>query len=384
MRRLITNPKINPALKTLLDHVRPGFANIHARNLSFSSGDRPLSYCQIMSIADGDLENMTSQLSGRIKTNPTFGASRIDLSNKKTAYSLWSYDVEIKKEDAFGHVIIGSRDPVTIRYGKKGITPSRDKNLNELLEYKLVIPDNSLGVLDIENHVPFRIETTNPEQAIAIATSKITRVAEYSREQIEKMYSLDLIATLPEDFARMVHLEIQRRIFTDKANEKFHEEVTSVITKPTEYNSSSGTLMNFERRITESNNSTDSHYHPGDRVLYVCTIGKEAGVTLNFCGICEDPDKRKDCEVRIDFPTQSMNLLRFPAYTHHKFNGDFVCTSIHPMDGKNILEAVESGKLPKGFLESATVFSPTTQSQNEWNSPISAKRITEPKGFSRS
>jgi hypothetical protein len=88
MRRLITNPKINPALKTLLDHVRPGFANIHARNLSFSSGDRPLSYCQIMSIADGDLENMTSQLSGRIKTNPTFGASRIDLSNKKTAYRI--------------------------------------------------------------------------------------------------------------------------------------------------------------------------------------------------------------------------------------------------------------------------------------------------------
>ncbi len=42
MRRLIANPKINPALKTLLNHVRPGFANIHARNLSSSSGDRPL------------------------------------------------------------------------------------------------------------------------------------------------------------------------------------------------------------------------------------------------------------------------------------------------------------------------------------------------------
>jgi hypothetical protein len=140
--------------------------------------------------------------------------------------------------------------------------------------------------------------------------------------------------------------------------------VTSIVDKPTHFNKSSGTLMNFEksfqRKSVSNTNTTGSHYHPGDRRLHILTTNKKAGATLNFCGINEDPTKRKDCEVRLVFPKNSLSVLKFPGFTHHKFHGEFVCMSVHPMVGHNIIDAVQSGTLLKGFLESATVFSPTT------------------------
>ena len=61
-------------------------------------------------------------------------------------------------------------------------------------------------------------------------------------------------------------------------------------------------------------------------------------------------------------------VLNFPPYTHHKFDGEFVCVSVHPREGINLIEALESGLLPKGFLESATVFSKTLDDKKEqWN-----------------
>jgi hypothetical protein len=176
--------------------------------------------------------------------------------------------------------------------------------------------------------------------------------------------------TIPEDVARVLHIKLQERIFTDNRKERFYEEVTSIVDKPTEHNKSSGTLMNFERVEFGVDKTTDSHYHPGDRRLHILTINKTAGVTLNFCGINENPDERKDCEVHLDFPKNSVMVLKFPAYTHHKFHGEFVCTSVHPRDGRNIIDALQSGTLSKGFLESATVFSSKEDSQEKMKNLI--------------
>jgi hypothetical protein len=60
-----------------------------------------------------------------------------------------------------------------------------------------------------------------------------------------------------------------------------------------------------------------------------------------------------------------LSVLNFPPHTHHKFEGEFVCISVHPREGENLIEALQSGLLPKGFLESATVFSKTPNDKKE-------------------
>jgi hypothetical protein len=92
----------------------------------------------------------------------------------------------------------------------------------------------------------------------------------------------------------------------------------------------------------------------------------KSGVTLNFCGVNENPDDRKDSKVDIEFPKNSMMVLNFPLFTHHKFHGDFVCMSVHPKEGNKLIEATRSGTLPRGFLESATVFSQTSEDTEKW------------------
>ena len=350
----------NPILNSLLNRVTPGFSSIYARNFSSSTGDDLVKYTHMMNMDSGDVEKVAQTLQSKIKTLSTSGASSIDLRNAK-AMKAASYDVEVSEGDDFGQILLGSADGISVRYGKAGITPSKDVSVDDLLNQELLIPRNSFGVLSIKNHVPFSIKPKNLDQTFAIAASALIKVDEYDRAKIEKMGSLEKVLSLPEDIARMVHIKLQERIFSDRNNEKFHEEVTSIVDKPTEYNRSSGTLMNFERRRFGADNTTDSHYHPGDRRLHIFTLGKEAGVTLNFCGISENPHERKDCEVRLDFPESSMVVLKFPAYTHHKFHGDFACISVHPIEGQNILEAVQSGTLKKGFLETATVFSPSKE-----------------------
>lgn len=354
---------INPELTHLLNAIKPGFATIYTRNFSSSRGDDLVKYTKMISIDDNDVGVISKTLEDNIKTKSSFGATRIDLTKSQVLRTA-SYDVELKPEDRFGRILIGSKDDITVQYSDIGVTPSEEKNLGSLLKHKITIPGNSFGVLSIANNALFSIGATNPGQAFAVATSKLTKVSEYDRAEIEKMVSLSSITALPEDVARMIHIKIQERIFGDKYNEKFYKEVTSIVDKPTEHNKSSGTLMNFERRRFGVDNTTGSHYHPGERRLHIFTIGKDAGVTLNLCGINENPKERKDTEVHLDFPENSMSVLKFPAYAHHKFHGDFVCISVHPVEGQNILDAVQSGTLDKGFLESATVFSQTENGEH--------------------
>jgi hypothetical protein len=156
-------------------------------------------------------------------------------------------------------------------------------------------------------------------------------------------------------------------IHEHRQKQKFHQETTFVAYAPTKYLKNSGTPMDFEGLLS---GTTPTHYHPGERSLYIFTTNKDAGVILNFCGIKESPGKRKDCEVKLAFKKNSLNVLNFPPFTHHKFYGEFVCISIHPREGENIIQALASGTIPVGFLEFATILSEENKEENkkeEWS-----------------
>lgn len=377
MRSSITNiasklikPRVgynNPVLKDLLNTVSPGFSNIYSRHLSTSNRNDLIDYTHMTEISGDDLEKTASCLAKKIKINPRLPITRINLQDSQVMQTSL-HDVELTESDRFGQILLASQEDILVHYGDTGISPSENVTPRDLLKYKFIVPKNSFGVLDIKNHTPFLIETKDATQSFALGASKLLNVVKYDLEEIKSRGSMTSIE-LPESVSRMIHIKLQERIFSDRTNERFYQEMTAIADKPTESNTNSGTLMNFERLKFGIDNSTDLHYHPGDRRLHIFTIAKEAGVTLNFCGIAENPDKRKDCELRLDFPVNSMVVLKFPAYTHHKFHGDFACMSVHTMEGKNILNAVKMGTLPKGFLESATVFSPK-DNQDNWKMSI--------------
>ncbi len=99
--------------------------------------------------------------------------------------------------------------------------------------------------------------------------------------------------------------------------------------------------------------------------MVIFTTDKPSSATLNFCGISENPDEREDSKVHLKFEENSIMVLNFPHYTHHKFCGEFVCVSIHPNEGLNLIEALQSGNLSAGFLKTATIFSKTNQQNGD-------------------
>ena len=225
------------------------------------------------------------------------------------------------------------------------------------------------------------LKTLFPKYAIAFSDHSpgwdmdIAAVA-LGADMIEKTITLDRTIkscehsfSLEPDDAKRLTLELQTKIYRDYKKENFYEEVTSRVYPPTTFNPSSGTLMSFEAVDinAQKGEATAMHYHPGQRSLHIITTNKAAGVTLNFCGIAENPDEREDSKVHLDFPNNSMIVLNFPPYAHHKFHGEFVCLSVHPREGKNLIEKLRSGDLEGGFLESATVFSKNNQDKDQWN-----------------
>jgi len=288
-------------------------------------------------------------------------------------------DTERDFPDEFGTVTCASTKKYKVKYGKYGIMPSETKTPVDLLTQELLIDGGNVGIVTIRKHVPFRIETEDPDQTFVMhIRGEVSEVFEH-KDNIER-YSLNTLAKLesPEQ-AKQLSLSLQKKIFHDKGNEYFYEEVTSKVYKPTIHNRSSGTLMHF----AQANKATASHYHPGERSLIIVTTDKPAGVTLNFCGIAENPDKRTDCKKYIKFPKNSLIVLNFPPYTHHKFHGEFDCMSVHPREGINLIEAVQSGTLSKGFLESATVFSKTENDHNSWKMSLPEARKNNSNNHSR-
>ena len=345
--------------KDFLNKIGPGFYNIYAKNFSVINklNSSPIQYTEIKKISDEDSESFISGLSKKLPF------SRLDLE-KPEIMCVKTADIELKPEDKFGQILFISKNCSEIKYGKKGIVASESVKPYDLLNQNLTIPPQSFGVLDIEKHVPFLIDVKNSKDAFALPICTLDKV--YEHEENIKRYSLDVAYQLKPEDAKRFNLAIQDKIFHDGKNEYFYEEVTSKIYKPTKYNPSSGTLMNFENEELGVDKTTVMHYHPGERSLHIITTNKMSGVTLNFCGISENPDEKKDTEVHLEFPKNSMVVLNFPPYTHHKFHGEFVCMSVHPREGNNLIKAVESGTLTKGFLESATVFSKTKETEEKW------------------
>lgn len=299
-------------------------------------------------------EDFARSMSGR------FGAmspGRLDLANKAKVQHVQIEDITPHPGDEYGQIlVISGPGSLSVRYGDHGVAPSATVAPLDLLKHEVKAPQNSVVVFDIRNHVPFLIDSDNP-RSFALATCQLNRVPDHG-ESIGR-YSMNTMCELKPEQAKQLSLALQNKIFHDRKNEYFYEEVTSKVYPPTEYNKSSGTLMNFSNLDPKQEGTTATHYHPGERSLIVVTTGKKAGATLNFCGIAENPDERKDCEQRVEFPPNSIIVLNFPPYTHHKFHGDFDCMSVHPREGANLIRAVQSGTLTRGFLESATVFSRT-------------------------
>ena len=337
---------VAPSVSQVLSGIRPSLGAIY-RNHSSRAIQGNVSY---------DIIENSGESIRRLKELAEKSAmKRLDLKPPQAIKTV-NYDLEISAADRFGKLIIGSESDVVIRYGDCGITPSSSVALKDLLKYELRIPSGNLGVLTTRHHTPFLIDASATD-CVAIPTSFIEVVPEYNQKEISSRVSMVKTLELEEDLAKTLSIEVQRRIFNDRSREKFYEEVTSVDDFPTKQNTSSGTLMNFEYITIDESNSTALHYHPGERRLHILTTNKSAGVVLNFCGINEDPLQRMDCEAILRFPLNSFLTLKFPAFTHHKFFGEFVCNSVHPKEGENMIDLIESGKLPKGFLESATIFS---------------------------
>lgn len=343
----------------------PAFPHIHKRNLSQSLERLPnlsISYSILkQDMSEQEMEDMLKLPKAMIAKN-----SLLDIEAKKV-FEVRTEDIEKSESDKFGSIIIITDSEAKVKYGDCGVKPSETKTPLELLKNSLAIPARSLGVLNIKKHTPFLIETEN-KKSVILNTAELQEVLNH-KENI-KQGSLTTVCKLESEDAKKLTLDIQRKIYRDNNKEYFYEEVTSVVYKPTLSNPSSGTLMNFEANDPKENKTTAMHYHPGQRSLHIITANKAAGVTLNFCGVNENPDERKDSEVYIEFPKNCMVVLNFPSYTHHKFHGEFVCMSVHPKEGHNLIEALQSGKLEGGFLESATVFSNADQNQEQWKISI--------------
>ncbi len=347
-------------LKQNLNRLTPGLHFIYKRHFANKLSANPLSpiyYTPLQSKISTEDMGRISQIINRNKST---------ILNLKEAKVLQvaTEDIEISDDDKFGSIILASEGGFRVRYGDYGIMPSSLIKPLDLLNKDLEIKEQ-FGVLNIRKHIPFLIEAKNPDQCLALNMAELSEVYDY--EINKSRFSLNVVCELKPEQAKQMSLALQNKIFYDKSNEYFYEEVTSKVYKPTIYNKSSGTLMNFANNDPMQDNKTASHYHPGERSLIIITTNKPSGVTLNFCGVAENPEHRKDCEQYVEFPKNSMLALNFPPYTHHKFHGEFDCLSIHPREGANLIEAVQSGTLPKGFLESATVFSKTDKDSEKWD-----------------
>ncbi|MCE3255025.1 MAG: hypothetical protein K0R25_519 [Rickettsiaceae bacterium] len=357
---------VNPALSRALNSFRPGSANIYTRSLSEELSEETFFHYHSLegTFSESDIKRFNF-LKGQ-DSHP------LKLSESEV-FQVSKPDIKLSSGRRFGSIMIASSGaPVVAKFAPCGVKPSNNVSPQDLLKDSVtLIGDKGAGTLIVEEHRPFSLYTPAKEdvkKVFAFSFSPLERVYEH-KENINR-YSINTICSLTPSQAKKLSRSLQIRISTDPNSEHFFEERTAVVYKPTIHNKSSGTLMNFSSGTTQEE-TTNMHYHPGERSLIIVTTDKPAGVTLNFCGIAEDPDRRKDCEANIEFIKNSIVVLNFPPYTHHKFHGRFNCLSVHPREGENFIQAIKSGILSQGFLESATVFSKrseafTNEGTGEW------------------
>ncbi len=313
-------------------------------------------------------KSFISEVVGRIRNIP----HEIDMTEGVVS-RFCRNDVVSSEQDKYSQIIISSTQNVEVRYGEEGLSPSNEVKPKDLLKHKILLPARFYGILDIKNHVPFQIIPSDITNTIVMPLSEVEKV--YPHEENIRRFSLNVILEMNHDDAVRMNLGLRMKIYNDQKKEHFFEEITSRVYPPTDSNKSSGTLMDFSAEDVDLDKSTAMHFHPGERSLHIITTNKRSGVTLNFCGVSENPDLRKDTSQFIEFPRNSYLVLNFPAYTHHKFHGDFVCLSVHPREGKNLINAVRSDKISGGFLEFATVFSSQDARNEGWSNKNSQDSI---------
>jgi len=388
MRHFIKNTtKASLTLRqqVLLNGIKPGLASIAQKRL-FSSDDnlhkhseeRFVRYTTISEDASV-FERIKSATDGaHVKDGKKF--TKASLQQQKVMIGKPG-DVELRENDAYSKILVVSKSkatlPLTIRYGGRGVAPSPTKTPEQLLERSFTLPKGEVGIVGIRNHVPFSFDSASEDEAEILPLDDLRVVKEYDREEIEQRSSMTKVLELPNYIARTINAEMVKKVCSDTKHEDFYEETTLPLIKPDATNQSSETAMIFDYEEGIGKHATKSHYHPGDRVLYVFTTNVPSGVTLNHCGINEDPNKCPHTAVHYDFPPNSLIILRFEESNHPRFKGKFTCISGHPKDGKNIIENI--GKGNAGFLASATVFSQENGNVDIWDADLPTTIHTEQK-----
>jgi hypothetical protein len=260
---------------------------------------------------------------------------------------------DIAKRKLYGQVFAFNYNlSAKLLYGDEGVcTSSKNPTPNCLMKYEKLIPSNAFVLLEIPSNTPFKLDSFT-HGSIITNPAEIYKILPYA-EKIKQYYQAKVMMTLDPDVAKDIYNKLVDTITTDLEKEEFFEETTLPYIYPSEYIKSSQTLMAFRENKKKT---TDIHYHPGERELIIITTDQGASCELNFCGIKESPADHSESQVTINLQPNSISVLKFTPYTHHKFYGEFVCTSVHPREGPNFIKAVESNNLGN-FLESATTFS---------------------------
>lgn len=348
---------MRPNLSKTLFRLNPTFPHQCQRHIHSLPQGVPISYKPLKkNLSQEELIETSSAFKDAANLNKNGLGRNIDFANHGV-FKVATPDIQLSPRDKFGSMLVLSNKGSVVKYGKYGIAPSSIIKPQELLTNILDIPPNSFGFLTLEQQVPFSLDHNDPTNSFACSYAHVEKVCEHD-ENISR-YSLTKVSDLPAETSIILSLRLQQAIFENKKNEYFYEEVTSRVYSPTRHNRSSGTLMNF--KPVAGKTTTQSHYHPGPRSLHIYTTDEEAGAILNFCGIAENPENRKDCEVQLEFPKNSLVILNFASFVHHRFKGRFAALSVHPEEEKNLIQATQSGTLPRGFLETATVFSGAEQ-----------------------
>jgi hypothetical protein len=238
-----------------------------------------------------------------------------------------------------------------IKYGKEGFdTSNKIPHPEDLIEYEKEIPQDSLSLIKVANNTAFKIDGNKKIAVITNPAEIYDALPHEKRKQECKCY---VLIELDKKTARKLYDSLVIKIHKNPKKEQFFEETTLPFLLPTAYIKSSQTLMHFSE---SQEDTTDMHYHSGERELIIITTDNPASAVLNVCGTNESPDEHPECDVKVNLKPNSISVLKFPPYTHHKFYGDFVCTSVHPREGQNFIKALNEGALGN-FLESNTVLS---------------------------
>lgn len=306
-----------------------------------------------------------SQCIESLASHPHHDAAEIARNIQSTPSQFIFEDIVEKEQENFGQALVASSKDILVKHGKHGVAPSDTKSPLELIlpdnqlitPGGIIIPKGTLSLLNIRTYLPFIFETNG--EFVLQPTTKMQQLTPY--EEIDKLHQLDTVLSLGEENAKRLSLKIQEAIWNDSQGkrESFYEETTLPAWSPSTHLANSGTWMEFiaDPEKAAYADSSPMHYHPGERCLLIVTTNTNAGVKLNFCGINESPDNCPSTEKIHDFEKNSISIVRFAAHAHHEFYGTFVCASFHPKEGANIIAALESGNMTKGFLETATVMS---------------------------